>query len=182
MQDEHQITIVEKAILEQYGPKVMASIPHLSEMINRQNRKRLTPLLIALQQHNTTCAQFLLSRGATATPDIIDELGMTALHHAVIMQSLPLVTSILQAGCDPLTQDFVGNTALHYAAAGSKHISMALLRQEEWHSSMLTINKKGQRPCDMPGTITKWLQTATQKQEEKTTQRKTQQIALSHKK
>jgi ankyrin repeat protein len=51
-----------------------------------------------------------------ADVNAVDRGGGTALHQAVVSQSLPVVEVLLAAGADVSVADSSGRTALHYAA------------------------------------------------------------------
>ena len=65
--------------------------------------------------------KFLLQDDAKIDPNIKDNRGMTALHHAVDSQDLETVKLLLQtAKADPNIIDSEGCTALHYASYGDR--------------------------------------------------------------
>ena len=76
---------------------------------------------LAASDHNLAAVRELLRKGVN--PNVPDNRGGTAVHHAAGAGALGILDALLQANGDPDVQDRDGNTPLHLAADASSAVS-----------------------------------------------------------
>lgn len=93
---------------------------------SRDTRQKATPLIWAVRTGNQAGCELLLARGADVRDR--DREGNPVVNHAVLMEQLELVDSLLFAGADVDGANNSGQTALHLATeAGSFEACRLLL-------------------------------------------------------
>ena len=93
---------------------------------SRDPKQKATPLIWAVRTGNQAGCELLLVRGAKVTAR--DREGNSVVHHAVLMDQLGLVDSLLFAGADVDGVNSRGQTSLHLATeAGSFEACRLLL-------------------------------------------------------
>jgi ankyrin repeat protein len=98
------------------------------EVINAEDVKGFTPLIIAVYNNQPAVVDFLLKSGARA--DMQDLSGNTALMGVCFRGYQELVVKLLEAGVDVNQRNFQGATALTFAATfGHLDIADMLLKK-----------------------------------------------------
>jgi ankyrin repeat protein len=85
-------------------------------LVQEQDTEGRTTLHLALSEQNMALAGLLLDSMAPEQLAIEDNMRRTALHWAAVLGIVDAVSILVQYGLDPLVQDDVGATPLHYAA------------------------------------------------------------------
>lgn len=87
----------------------------VSRMLEAGASEHLTPLQLAVLEGEAMAVRRLVAEGAD--PNETDRYGWGALHFAVPLGGMELVTPLLGAGADPDARTVGGATALHLAAS-----------------------------------------------------------------
>lgn len=89
--------------------------PRMSKLVNACDQAKRTPLHLASAYGYDSCVQRLLD--ARAGLDVQDEQGCTALYLAVKFEWVTATRMLLEAGCDPLMEDWKGINVVDLASA-----------------------------------------------------------------
>ena len=88
----------------------LAKLSHLDMAhINHTDDKGFTPLIIAIHRGGLEAARALLMAGAD--PDVVDQQGRSAMHHAALYGDIGLLGFFEDAGGDAQAPDFTGLSA-----------------------------------------------------------------------
>eukprot|EP00903_Cladosiphon_okamuranus_P011969 g11241.t1 len=114
---------------------------------NASSDRGYTPLFLAAGHGHLPVVNALLDRGADT--DVVDDYGCTPLINAAQLEdNLPVVETLLEAGCNPIIHEkSKGYTALHFAAqfACVDHVSRLL----RWGADEGALDKDGKAPADL---------------------------------
>lgn len=114
------------------------------EIINVEDVKGFTPLIIAVYNEQQAVVEFLLEKGALA--DVQDKTGNTALMGACFKGYRQLATILINAGADVNQRNFQGATALTFAATfGQLEIAEMLLKKG---ADVFAEDVRGKNPID----------------------------------
>jgi ankyrin repeat protein len=97
---------------------------------------RGTALHTAAVNGSARCMERILSFGISA--QLVDEKQSTALHICARRETL-CAEILLKHGCDPLSEDDMGQTVYHVAAASNNHHLLSILLDKSDHSTNSTV-------------------------------------------
>lgn len=113
-------------------------------LVNIEDARGFTPLIIAVYNNQPEVANFLMRNGANAASQ--DASGNTALMGASFKGYQSLVEKLLQAGADVNQRNYQGATALTFAATfGQLQIAEILLQQG---ADIFARDVRGKSPID----------------------------------
>lgn len=111
-------------------------------LINEQNNRGYTPLMVALTQGNKEQAFYLID--SSANVQLKDNMKKNALMHGILFLQHELVPLLIELTDDVNVQDSLGNTALIYAILSDQVPWVRSLMEKG--SSFIIRNKAGQTP------------------------------------
>lgn len=74
---------------------------------------RHNPIYVTIMRDSTTMAKLLISRGLNVNMKFT--MDFTMLHHAVMLQSIPIIEVLIEAGADIHAITYYGSTPLRIA-------------------------------------------------------------------
>jgi ankyrin repeat protein len=130
-------TVLRKAI-ERDSASMILQLRKLGAKLDEPTLNGMRPLLYIIQRNprvSTDVLKAFCCRGeddaALPQPEmnVVDEKGLTAVHHAVLCDNEEAIEILLSNGANPNIGCKEGKTPLHYAIAGRKEIALKKLLQ-----------------------------------------------------
>lgn len=115
-------------------------------LVQERDMEGRTTLHLALSEQNMPLTGMLLE---SMTPDqlaIEDNMRRTALHWAAVLGIADAVSVLVQYGLDPLAQDDVGATSLHYSAQNESGACVAALLDAIGSAADVIPDQEGRTP------------------------------------
>lgn len=115
--------------------------------VNVQTELGMTPMMVALIDHNSEGEITTMFLEYGADPNIVESNGNTALHFAAQEGRTFDIPILLEHGADVNQQNRIGNTALHQTARWNQTEAVSILL--EYGASLDLKNNKDQTPLDV---------------------------------
>lgn len=112
---------------------------HIIDPNMQESGTSVTPLMIAVYTKQNDMAELLLRH--KANPDIMDDMGMAPLHHALAHGNDKMVEILVQSGADVNSRTLPsGNTPIQFAVSYNRHDAFSTLARNGAKLDILTHN------------------------------------------